>query len=85
MYDYILYAIDKTLTKPNEPCLDKLHYKILCDLCDGITSYCDKRNGKKQSNEKITNYAQAKTNIERLFVFLTKYKEGKIIEQYSLF
>lgn len=26
-----------------------------------------------------------KTNIERLFVFLTKYKEGKIIEQNSLF
>ena len=26
-----------------------------------------------------------KTNIERLFVFLTKYKEGKIIEKYSLF
>lgn len=26
-----------------------------------------------------------KTNIERLFAFLTKYKEGKIIEQKSLF
>lgn len=26
-----------------------------------------------------------KTNIERLFVFLTKYKDGKIIEQNSLF
>lgn len=47
MYDYILYAVDKTLLKPNEPCLDDKHYKILCDLSNGIVSYCDKRNGVK--------------------------------------
>lgn len=80
MYDYVLYAMDKTLTKPNEPCLDKLHYKILCDLCEGITSYCDKRNGKKVSNEKITNYSQAKTNIERLEKYYD-YVEPSIIPQ----
>ena len=36
MYDYVLYAMDKTLTKPNEPCLDKLHYKILCVKLLGV-------------------------------------------------
>lgn len=50
MYDYILYAMDKTLSKPNEPCLDKKHYNVLCSLADGINVYCDSRNGKKNKD-----------------------------------
>lgn len=49
------------------------------------------KDGKIKSANNLCNYIVngkriiGKTNIERLYVFLTKYKEGKIIEQNSLF
>lgn len=51
MYNYVLFAMDKKILKPNEPTLDKIHFDVLCNLILGINGYVDKRKRNKKINK----------------------------------
>lgn len=86
LYKTLEYIVNKNIHTPSE----------LEDMSNIKARYWSKiteavKDDKTKSINNLCHYIVdgkriiGKTNIERLFAFLTKYKEGKIIEQKSLF
>lgn len=86
LYNALEYIVNEDIYTPSElENMSNIKARYWIKIIDAV------KDGKIKSVNNLCNYIVngkriiGKTNIERLYVFLTKYKEGKIIEQNSLF
>lgn len=86
LYNALEYIVNEDIYTPSElENMSNIKARYWIKIIDAV------KDAKIKSVNNLCNYIVngkriiGKTNIERLYVFLTKYKEGKIIEQNSLF
>ena len=86
LYNALEYIVNDDIYTPSElENMSNIKARYWIKIIDAV------KDAKIKSVNNLYNYIVngkriiGKTNIERLYVFLTKYKEGKIIEQNSLF